>query len=109
MVEEGYFKGAPGFDVVCHPIMAQRGWTPCQTPDGDELDSENRVDVFWPSSSVQGRFNFGVAHVFQIAEGGSWVNVTATADIEVPEPRQPSSFELSVTNLAVSGSEPTTC
>ncbi|KAL2760077.1 hypothetical protein ACRALDRAFT_1060000 [Sodiomyces alcalophilus JCM 7366] len=107
--EAGYFKGAPGFNVVCHPIMAQRGWTPCETPEGDDLAPENRVDVIWPSSPVQGRFYFGVAHIFQIAEGGSWVNATARTDIEAPPPREGASFELSVTHLAVGGTDPSSC
>lgn len=104
--EADYFPGAPGFDVVCYPIMVQRGWTPCRTPEGGDLPPENRVDIIWPASEEQGRFVFGAAHIFQIAEGGSWVNATAMTDIEVPEPREPASFEIPLAYFAVSGEEP---
>ncbi|ROT42519.1 hypothetical protein SODALDRAFT_347481 [Sodiomyces alkalinus F11] len=105
--EEGYFEGAPGFNVVCHPIMVQRGWTPCRAPDNSELPRGNRVDIIWTSGPVQGRFYLGAAHIFEIAKCGSWVNATARTDIEVPRPPQAgASFEFPVTHLAVSGTEP---
>ncbi|KAI1384773.1 uncharacterized protein F4822DRAFT_373041 [Hypoxylon trugodes] len=86
-----YVKGAPAFNVSCHPIYIQQGWVEC------DVVGENQNGAFvrsmWSEATVREQIKISVSHVWNQGE----TRFNASGSIEIPSTS--TSFGVPVTSL----------
>ncbi|KAI2623952.1 hypothetical protein GGS26DRAFT_215333 [Hypomontagnella submonticulosa] len=86
-----YVKGAPAFNVACHPIYIQQGWIECDAV--SELADRSYVQSMWTDGSDRPLIKISVSHVWYQGE----VRYNASGAVEFPATT--TAFQVPVTSI----------